>query len=222
MFNTHHKQKILALIFNFIIILLECIGFYLSINKYNQLYFKYYTENCNILTLFSSILFVVFSSISIINKNRPVPIWIKSLRYIATCSLLLTFIIVLFTISPTIDDNIIDAMLSDSFLFHHFLCPIFSAISFVFFENCDEFTKKDTRIACSFTLIYGFVITILNLCRKIKGPYHFLYLYEQPIYLSIFYYMLIISFAYIIAKLLLTCNSYTFKSLSKICNKKSH
>jgi hypothetical protein len=73
-------------------------------------------------------------------------------------------------------------MIKDEFIFFHTLCPIISTISYLFFEKY-TFTKNSKFMikAPIFTLIYGFVVYLLNFLRLLDGPYYFLKVYENPV-----------------------------------------
>lgn len=58
---------------------------------------------------------------------------------------------------------------------------------------------KDTVIAFLPTLIYAVVMVILNIAKAVHGPYPFLYVYEQPIYMSVVWGIVIPGIAWIIA-----------------------
>jgi len=208
MINKLNKRLLFALTLNVVIVILECIGFYLRINTSNKFFFKYYTELSNVISLFSSLFFMIFAIKSIIINSISIPKWVKRLKYICTSSLALTFFIVFLTILPITNKDFSRVMLSDSFVFHHTLCPIVSIISFVFLEDYGSNTKKDLLIACLFTYIYAFTVIILNAFKFIRGPYSFLHVYEQPLYLTIAYILIILVGIYLISKLLLICNNY--------------
>ena len=52
------------------------------------------------------------------------------------------------------------------------------------------------------TLIYALILMALNLMRVVEGPYPFLRVYEQPVYMSIIWVIVILGSAYGIAFLL--------------------
>ena len=49
------------------------------------------------------------------------------------------------------------------------------------------------------TLLYGTITMLLNILRKLNGPYPFLHVYEQPVYMSIIWFIAIIGGSYLIA-----------------------
>eukprot|EP00833_Pecoramyces_ruminatium_P004547 jgi/Orpsp1_1/1178579/evm.model.c7180000065909.2 len=76
--------------------------------------------------------------------------------------------------------------------FHHIICPIISFISFCIFEE-GELTKNNILLAIIPTIIYAIVSTILNILKVLTGPYPFLEVYNQPVYLSVIWFIGIIA-----------------------------
>ena len=88
------------------------------------------------------------------------------------------------------------------FLFHHTLCPILCIISFVFFENEYKIGKKFIFYSLIPTLLYAIIFIFLNAFNVVNGPYFFLKVNNQPIYMSIIWFVAIMSGAYGISTLL--------------------
>ena len=89
-----------------------------------------------------------------------------------------------------------------SMLYTHTLCPLIALGTFIGFAP-KEFKKVDAIKAISFTVIYGLIAIILNVMRVMKGPYPFLYVYEQPVWVTVFWIVTIISGAYALSRLIL-------------------
>lgn len=219
MFKKHNVRQLFALILNAILLLLEILGFYLIICDHNKLLIKYYTQSSNLLTLITSFLFVISYFVNLSNEHNKIPNWVKKLRYVSTCSLALTlFMVLLYSLSLS-NGTFTNAMLHNSSLYHHTLCPIISIISFILFEEYNKQGIKDIVTALSFTFIYGFIILIVNILKILKGPYTFLLIYNQPIYSTILYVVSILLCAIIIAKLLIASNISISKLWDKYHNK---
>ena len=112
------------------------------------------------------------------------------LYYVATCCLSVTMIVVITTLIPSDNisyfDGIKHFMLEGSMLFHHFLCPVISFISFTMFEGNEKLNKKKTIwFAIIPTFIYGLLFTTLNVLRIVDGPYPFLRVHNQSWFMSI-------------------------------------
>ena len=108
---------------NIAVIILEIIGLRISISERKWKIFAYYTQISNIITLVSSVFFVVSQS-SVVTIT---------LRYLSSCMLTMTFLITLFVLVP-MGGGFRKLMLSGNGLYHHTLCPILSTISYLFWE----------------------------------------------------------------------------------------
>ncbi|MBO4760761.1 MAG: hypothetical protein J5520_03320, partial [Bacteroidales bacterium] len=60
---------------------------------------------------------------------------------------------------------------------------------------------RDCLLPLGATLLYGVVAITLNLLRLLYGPYFFLHVYEQPIYVSIFWVIVLMVLVYVLATL---------------------
>lgn len=88
-------------------------------------------------------------------KNIPKSIYL--LKLIGTVGVMLTFTVV-FTYLSSIVDGGIYTLIMNSNLFFHLITPILSIITFIFFENTNKLTLKDSSIGTSSMIIYGIFI----------------------------------------------------------------
>lgn len=160
------KRKI-ALVINIIILILEVIGFGKSLFVDHGIMVEYYTNDSNIIALISSFLFIIFYK-----KDLEI---VKDIRFVATCCLTVTFLVVIFILCPMWDFNYKYLMFTDNFLIFHTIVPVLSIISYLVFEK-----ESNKNYLCPiFTIIYGIVLVILNLLRLVDGPYPFLKINSQ-------------------------------------------
>lgn len=190
------KRKI-SLIFNVLIVLFEIIGLILTIGVNKRISFEYYTEDSNILALIISLLFVIFSL-----NNCKLPKWLKVLKYSSTVCLSVTFFVVLFILTPMYNFNFKYMFFYNSLVFQHLLCPLLSIVTFVFFDDIGEISFKDVFLGLITTLIYSFILIILNIFDVVVGPYPFLMIKKQSIYASIIWFIVLTVLPYIIAVIL--------------------
>ena len=183
------KNKKIALILNVILVISELIGIVLLLFN-GGIDLIYYTNISNILALVVSIFFIINYK----KKSKA----INDLRFMSTSCLAVTFLVVLFILSPMYQFNYRLLMFTDVFFLFHTLCPLLSIISYIFFEE----GSKNKYLGLSFTLIYGIVLIILNALRIVNGPYPFLMVYKQGVIMSIVWFILIIGGSYIISLLL--------------------
>ncbi len=154
-----------AIIANMIIIILELITFYICRSRVHEM-LVFYTQLSNIVTLVSSVCFVI-------NRNAGITV---ILRYLSTVMLTLTVLITLFVLVPT-GAGFVRMMLSGNGLFHHTVCPVISVTSYFLWEQ----HSSVWLIPVAVTLAYGLVILLLNLAKIIEGPYPFFRVYEQSV-----------------------------------------
>ena len=188
------KKEKKALIFNILIIIFEIIGLIYTVHESHSLMIEYYTIDSNIITLCSSILFIIFYK----NKKE----FVKDIRYLATILLTVTLLVVVFILCPMQDFNYKLLMFTDPYFIFHTLCPILTIISYIFFE---EGSKKRT-IGLAFTIIYAIVLITLNIVGVVSGPYPFLKVKEQAVYTTMFWGCLILAGSYLIGQLLYQLN----------------
>ena len=180
----------MALIINILIVVLELIAFGRNIFINHLLQLEHYTIDSNILVLISSILFIIFYK----RENKIV----NNIRFVATSCLAVTFLVVLFVLSPMYNFNYKYLMFTDNFLVFHTLCPILSIISYIILED----RSGKNYLCLIFTIIYGVVLITLNIFDIVVGPYPFLMIKEQSILASIIWCVILIGGSYAIGLLL--------------------
>ncbi len=195
---TEGRLFLVAFLMNLAIFSGEAVGFGFSISEMGTNLFVYYTELSNILALIASGAYCV-SSVMALTRGCCMPFWVHVLRYVANAAVTLTMLVVLFVLIPTLGDPLW-LLFSGSMLFHHTLCPILSVLSFLLFEkeHSRNLKMKHTLYAMIFTAVYGIVFIILNICKAFVGPYPFLHVYEQPVYMSVVWCVVIFGGAYLI------------------------
>ncbi len=196
-----------ALAVNLLIVILEILAFSRSLPVYGMRIFVYYTEDSNLLSLIASIVFTASSGLALRNGKDSVPASVRTLRYVATCCLTVTFLTVTFVFAPMIGKGGIRMMLlSGAMLFTHLLCPVAAVLSFLLLEHRPVLMKKTAWIALIPTVLYAAVAVLLNILRVWKGPYMFLLVYEQPVWASVLWGIMILIGAYFVGKGLLLAN----------------
>lgn len=183
------KTRLLPIAANASIIVLELIGTALSFRNGGFRNLMWYTVLSNVFALVSSIAFLV----SYLRRGGKVGFIAGMLRYLASCCLAVTFLTVIFVLVPMAvpGRGAANVLYKGPQLYHHILCPILSALSFIFVERGMRINKKATAAACAPTLLYALVFIVLNLLRAVRGPYPFLHVYEQPWFLSVIWFLVI-------------------------------
>ena len=98
--------------------------------------FTFYTENSNVFAFFVCLLVAVCQVICLFT-GRQLPRWVKTLKYIATCCLTMTFLTVVFVLGPYCADQggVVFLLTESSMLYHHLLNPLCAFVSFVRLER---------------------------------------------------------------------------------------
>lgn len=198
---TNKRKLMLAIVVNFIIVLLEIIGAILSIKRHGVRAFQYYTEDSNYFALIISFIFVLCGIISL-TTNKSLGGVIHILRFISTTCLTVTLIVVLLVLIPMFPEDSVFMLFGNSNLYQHTLCPILSVLSFVFLENEIRLSKRSIFISLIPTIVYGVICISLNICRVMEGPYPFFYVYEFPWYFSTIFLLSIFGGAILISFIL--------------------
>ena len=189
------KRDIFALILNIFLIIFECRGFFINSRIQGWGCLIFYTQLSNLILLISAIIYSIFLIVRIF-ANVKCPKWIDRFKFAGTTSVTITFLVVIFILSGYTLEGLKANLFDILSIYHHNICPILGIITFIFFEKHDLSKVKDVFIALIFTFLYGGVAIVLNAIGFIRGPYFFLLVREQPIILSIFWFILIYAMAF--------------------------
>ena len=213
--NNIDKKDIVALAINIILVVIGLIGLIETIIGFGNPALEYYTQLSNYFALISATIYTVYLYKNIKGKtkeknnnkeikNTTIPKWVSILKYSSTLSLLVTFLVVVFILTPMFGLKSFSWMLFQGTNFYfHTICPILTFVSFIFFEKHNIKGLRDNIRAMYFTMIYATLFIILNILRVVKGPYPFLMVHDQPIYMSIIWFILIIGGAFGLSMLIM-------------------
>ncbi len=179
-------MTLLAFILDVAIVVLGAVGTVLSWRSDGWGLFRYYTLDSNLLLLLISAVQAGYEARILLKKGLFVPSWVRVLKYAAVCVTTVTFFVVLLILVPMAGGlgALPTAFLSGSMLYHHLLCPVLGFVSLVFVDRPLLPDRRVTLWALAPTLLYAAVTIVLNYARLLHGPYPFLYVYEQPAYMS--------------------------------------
>ena len=193
------KNNKLALASNIVLIVLAGLGLYFSIVDKNA--FLYYSDNAGMFALSSSIIYVIV----VLTKKEPNFLCL-ALRYVSTACLVLTFVGT-FYVATTTGENYLDSFVKGSHLFNNLLCPIVSFVSFTMFEGDRRLNKKKTIwYALIPTVIYGVIMLVCNVSNTFTGPYSFMMINDNPVYVTVIVFIVTIILNYVIGRFLLLSN----------------
>lgn len=193
------KNNKLALGSNILLIVLAGLGLYFSIVNKNA--FLYYSDNVGMFALSSSIIYVII----VLAKKEPNFLCL-ALRYVSTACLVLT-LVGTFYVATTTGENYLDSFIKGSHLFNNLLCPIVSFVSFTLFEGDRRLNKKKTIwYALIPTVIYGIIMLVCNVSNTFTGPYSFMMINDNPVYVTVIVFIVTIILNYVIGRFLLLSN----------------
>ena len=167
----------IALFINLIIVICELYALGHIRRKTDIL--KYYTYLQNLLALFISFLFFIYLIVCMV-FGREIAVFIKGLRYVVTCGLAATmfvFAVILGAgkkIAITEDDFLWGCSPETANAILHYICPVLSIVSFVFFER--ELPLSDgiwTSVAAIPSCLYWVIYIILSVTKSWEEPYAF-------------------------------------------------
>lgn len=205
--EKNKNRLILSLILNLLIVAMETAALIMSINSHGLGMFEFYTQDSNYLALIACLIMAVAEIIAL-RSGKALPEWVMALKYIATCCLTLTLIVVLFCLIPAYGaDSIVFMLFCGSSLFMHLLCPVVAIVGYIFIEHEPLLSGRHTWLALIPTVIYAIVSIILNVLKIWEGPYPFLYVYKQPVWMSCIWFVVIVGGALLLAYLLRLANN---------------
>ena len=198
------KEKIQLIILNTLLIILEIIGLIVNIKTMHTIPIEYYTIDSNIFALIVTIINLIY-----ILNNKKRPKWLDILYHMAVLGLTITFTVVILILAPMYNFNYKWLLFKDSMLYQHTLCPLLLLFTYLFYTK-SNLNKQEIIYTMLFTIVYTVVIIICNLLLIVKGPYPFLLVYKQPIYMSILWVILIDGGAYLLSLGLYKINKKIF------------
>lgn len=207
-----------ALFLHIIIVLMEIIVTnYVYATRNGLEMFYHYTEVSNFMCLLCSGAFVLFM-LPALSKGRTsgfvstymmqhykgndeLPAWLIIARYVVVCSLMLTFFIVLTVLGPK--NGFDEVLLKGVHPMDHLLVPLMSLFSFLFLENKTALPKAAPFWALVPTVIYAVTMLILNAARITVGPYFFLRIYEQSVFKTVMWVVVVMGINYLLSWLVM-------------------
>lgn len=187
---------------NLLVFAFELIGLHKVYGEVGNMWLIYYTQLSNIFLLVAAVINIVGAARCLVSGrdgNLPMCAW--RIFHAAVSATTVTFLVVVLVLSWMYGD-LWYILTAGSMLYTHTLCPLIALGTFVGFAP-KEFKKVDAIKATSFTVVYGLIAIVLNVARVLEGPYPFLYVYEQPVWVTVFWIVTIISGAYALSRLIL-------------------
>ena len=163
--------------------------------------FRFFTVDSNMFMGIVSLLFIIFEYRLFKNKIS-IPKWLYILKLMATCGVALTFLVVFLYLGPIFEGGI-KGLLMNSNLFFHFLIPVFSIITFIFFEKNNLLFFKDSFYGMAPCLVYSvyYIINVLIHVEngKVSPEYDWYWFVQNGIWTAFIVVPVILLFTYLIS-----------------------
>ncbi len=129
--NLSYKDRRRASLFlNVLIVGLEIFSFIIILRSSHTIPLEYFTIDSNVLTLITCAFFIYFTV-----RDEEIPFWLRTMKYVSTACLAITFLVVIFILAPTYNWDYGFLLFNNELLYQHLLCPIFCVSTFLFFDN---------------------------------------------------------------------------------------
>lgn len=164
-----NKRKLIPqLVFNSMIVLLTIIGLIIgcTMDGFNASILKYFTTESNILIAIASLIYVIHLILIFKNKANHIPKGFRIFKFIATVSVVLTFLTVVLLLAPTSKDATF--LFSNSQAIFHVVTPLLSLTTWLLFEHNKDFKLPESCYGLITVLIYG-IFYLINCLTHIQA-----------------------------------------------------
>ena len=202
----NENRLLSALVLNILVIVIEAYSFFVNLfikRNFSLEYFMYYTHISSTVALLASVLICGELTREITNPSKRTRVFFRRIRYVSVCMQALTMLVVLCIILPT-------DLISGTFSLYRYanvgeylICPVLSLVSMIVFGDYRGVTKKDAFVALIPSVVYASVMTLFNIFRVVDGPYDFLRVHNQSVFMSAFWAVVIIGGAYAVNRLIM-------------------
>lgn len=163
--------------------------------------FKFFTVDSNLFMGIISLLFAIFEIRLLKGNIKEIPRYMYILKLMATTSVTLTFIVVFAYLGPLVGN--IYLMILNSNLYFHLLVPVFSMITFLFFERNNKMLFKYSFYGLIPVIMYGlyYLINVLvHMDNGVVSPvYDFYYFVQNGVWTAIIVVPIMFIISYLIS-----------------------
>jgi len=171
--------------------------------------FKFFTVDSNIFMGIVALLFAIYEYKYFNKKINSLPKYLYILKLMSCSGVGLTFFVVFAYLGPIYEGGIY-GMLLNSNLFYHFLIPVVSIISFIFFEKNNKLNFKDSfygLVPCLLYSVYYCTNVLLHVENgKVSPLYDWYWFIQNGIWTAFIVAPLILLISYGISFLLYKLN----------------
>lgn len=121
--------------------------------------FRFFTVESNVLMGLMALIFAIFEIKVLKGRRKYIPSKIYILKHIFTVAVVLTMVTTAAFLAPTAPNGYF-SMFKNSNLFYHFVVPLLSLITFVFFEGTGKIRFRYTFFGVLPMIVYGVFYSI--------------------------------------------------------------
>ena len=205
-----HIFLILAVVLNTLSVLGEIAWLVIYRNSLRWGMMIMFTNESNFLSAGASLIYVI-CAIRKLKTGKEIPKWVVTYRFIGCVCMVMTCLTIALILSPMagpFPQGYVDLMFSKYLFWTHTFCPLTTAISFLFFEKeTFPFAQKKVLLGMTPVVLYAIVSTLMNLLRLWDGPYPFLRVYDQPVWMSVLWFFLLVGAGWLFSFLVVLLRS---------------
>ena len=131
---------------------------------------------------------------------------VRVIRYLSVTMTTLTLFTSLFILLPLSGGKAGEVLWSGGMKYFHIFVPVLSLLSFIFLEPGKPFSKKAALLSLIPTGIYGLILLVLNAAGAVEGPYPFLLVHAQPVYMTLVWILVILAANFALSLLISALN----------------
>lgn len=190
------RYDILGILMDVLIIIWGIWGSFQEIYHYTIGMLTYYTTLSNLFVSLGCVFHLIYQLQSHTEGKRKC--WMQYIKYFGVCCMAITFLVVLVVLAPVSGEGGYYKCLWEGPLkYQHTICPLLAVFSFVLLDSRNlKISKSMMHASMIPTVAYAVFSVSCNVLKILHGPYPFLYVYEQPVYQSVLWCILIMVAAY--------------------------
>lgn len=177
--------------------------------------FKYFTVQSNVFMGIVALIFAIKEIELLKGKIKKIEKKFYILKLLATSAVGLTFVTVFTYLGAIVDGGILTLLMNSS-LFFHCIVPLFSIITFIFFENTKDIRFKEVFYGLLPTFIYGlyYLTNVLIHAEngKVSPTYDWYYFVYYGVWTAVISIPIIFLITYLISLLLWYLNKRLIRS----------
>lgn len=203
-----NKPLLVALVSNGVLVMIEAWALGMRFQAAGVGTFMYYTQCSNALAMAAGA-----CTMAQLLRNASISPGVRRLKFVSCCTQTMTFLVVLLVLTPMLNlagqDGWKQMFWDGCRMVTHLLGPVLTVASWLLADGRATLCEGDpvpsnaeVRISLVPTLAYGLVAYTCNFLRLWDGPYPFLQVWNQPIWLSILWFVILLASAWGIARIL--------------------